>query len=281
MKRLLKRGVFASIAVITVVVGLMAAPTSAARPTTDQVSKGSWGQGVAVVDPTVAANDVTPSDYAAINLKITLNNPGLTWDNGPNAVIAGCHAPVCLPDVMSPGVYKFPFVAGVGGLVADVGGHFNLHGTDSGGRTVSISVTIQSDTGFANLPSWATPADQVTAGAWGQGVAVTDPTRSADGVTMTAYAAIDLSITLTNPGLTWDNGPKEVIGGCGAPACLPDVMTPGVYKFPYVPDTSTVLVKVGGHFTLYGTDSRGRSVAIPITVQYDPGFVNLPAWATP
>lgn len=281
MKRLLTRGLLASIAAGTVVISLAAAPTTAARSMTDKVTSGSWGQGLAVVDPTVPANDFTPSDYAAVNLKVTLTDPGLTWDNGPTNVIGGCGAPTCLPDVMTPGVYKFPYVAGAGGVVADVGGHFNLHGTDTRGRQVTISLTVQADTGFANLPPWAVQADQVTSGVWGQGVAVVDPTVPADGATPGAYAAIDLAVTLTDPGLTWDNGPKNVIGGCGAPACLPDVMTPGVYKFPYVADTTDVLIHVGGHFTLHGTDSRGRQLAIVLTVQSDPGFANLPAWATP
>lgn len=155
MKRSLM-GLLASIAAATVVIGLGAAPTLAAR-STDRVTSGSWGRGVAVVDPTVPANDGTPSDFAAVDLTITLTDPGLTWDNGPNSVIGGCGAPVCLPSVMTPGVYKFPYVAGTGGVVADVGGHFNLHGTDAKGKTVTISLTIQSDPGFANLPSWATP----------------------------------------------------------------------------------------------------------------------------
>jgi hypothetical protein len=150
MKRLLTRGV-ASIAATLVVVGLLAAPAVAARSTTDKVTSGSWGQGVAVVDPTVL------SDYAAINLEVTLYQPTLFWDNGPKEVLGGCHAPVCLPDVMTPGVYKFPLVGGWDGVVVNVGGHFNLFGYDARGRYVSIRLKIQSDTGFANLPSWATP----------------------------------------------------------------------------------------------------------------------------
>jgi hypothetical protein len=280
MKRLLKHGLFASIAMALVVLGL-ASPSTAARSTTDKVTSGSWGQGVAVVDPTVPANDVTPSDYAAVNLKVTLTNPGLTWDNGPNNVIAGCSAPACVPNVMNPGVYKFPFVAGTGGNVANVGGHFNLHGTDSRGRAVSISLTIQTDVGFANLPAWAVQGDQVTTGTWGEGVAVVDPTVPANDVTPSDYAAINLSVTLTDPTLSWDNGPNNVIGGCGAPGCLPTVMTPGVYKFPYVAGTGGIVADVGGHFNLQGTDAKGRSVSISLTIQADPGFALLPSWATP
>lgn len=249
--------------------------------TGDRVTSGHWGQGVAVVDPTVVANDVTPSDYAAVDLRVTLTDPSLSWDNGPDNGIGGCGAPGCLPDVMSPGVYKFPYVAGAGGVVADVGGHFNLSGSDSRGRTLTISLTIQSDTGFANLPAWATPADQVWTGSWGQGVAVVDPMVPANDLTPSAYAAIDLAITLTDPTLVWDNGPKDVIGGCGAPVCLPDVMTPGVYKFPYVAGTGGVVPALGGHFHLVGYDARGKSVTINLPLEYDPGFAMLPSWATP
>ena len=140
----------------------------AAKTATDTVTSASWGQGVAVVDPTVPANDLTPSSYAAINLKITLNDANgpitLTWDNGPDNVIGGCGTPVppgsgqgCLPDVMAPGVYKFPYVAGTGGVVAGVGGHFNFSWYDAKGKLRSLSLPIQADTGFALLPAWAKP----------------------------------------------------------------------------------------------------------------------------
>lgn len=157
MKRVLARTLATSMAALVILLGLVTAPTFGAKPTADKVTKGPWGQGVAVVDPTVPANAVTPSDYAAVNLTITLTDPGLSWDNGPNNVIGGCGAPVCLPSVMVPGVYKFPYVAGTDGIVAEAGGHFNLHGLDARGRMVSIRLTIQSDVGFANLPLWATP----------------------------------------------------------------------------------------------------------------------------
>jgi len=282
MKRSLTRGLFTSIAATSLLVGLVAAPALAARPTTDKVTTGSWGKGVAVVDPTVAANNVTPSSYAAIDLRITLTNPGVTWDNGPDNVIGGCSAPVCVPVHMYPGVYQFPMVAGTG-PVAGVGGHFNLNGTDSRGNPLVISLTIQSDTGFANLPSWAAPSnDPVTTGPWGQGIAVVDPNVPANDLTPSSYAAIDLKITLANPGLTWDNGPDNVIGGCGAPACLPEKMTPGVYKFPYVAGVDGVVAGVGGHFILNGTDTKsGDELFIILSIQSDPGFANLPTWATP
>lgn len=281
MKRLHALRVLTSIATTSVLVGLFAAPALAARPTTDKVTSGSWGRGVAVVDLTVVANSVTPTDYAAIDLRITLTNPSLSWDNGPDNGIGGCGAPNCLPDVMTPGVYKFPYAPGTADAVADVGGRFNLTGTDPKGQVLTISLTIQSDTGFVNLPAWAVPADQVWTGSWGQGVAVVDPMVPANDVTPSAYAAIDLTITLTDPTLIWDNGPKEVIGGCGAPDCLPDVMAPGVYKFPYVAGTGGVVPELGGHFHLSGYDAKGRSVTISLPLQYDPGFANLPSWATP
>ena len=151
------RGLFAPMIATALTTGLVAAPAMAAKSTTDRVTTGSWGQGVAVVDPNVAANDLTPSSYAAVNLQITLTGPGLSWDNGPDNVIGGCGAPVCVPAVMTPGVYKFPYVAGTDGIVANVGGHFTLHGTDARGKTLYIVLTIQQDVGFANLPSWATP----------------------------------------------------------------------------------------------------------------------------
>ena len=283
MKRLFSRALFTSIAATSLLLGLIVAPALAARSTTDKVTTGSWGKGVAVVDPTVPANDVTASSYAAIDLRIKLTNPGLTWDNGPDNVIGGCSAPVCVPIDMWPGVYQFPYVAGADGVVAGVGGHFNLHGTDTRGNSVTIVLTIQSDTGFAKLPSWAAPStDPVTTGLWGQGIAVVDPDVPANDVTPSSYAAIDLKITLTSPGLSWDNGPDQVIGGCGAPACLPERMTPGVYKFPYVAGVDGVVAGVGGHFTLHGIDAKsGNETFIILPIQSDPGFANLPSWATP
>lgn len=278
MNRLVTRGLFTSIAATSLLVGLVAAPALAAKSTTDKVTTGTWGQGVAVVDPTVTPGS-TPSSYAAIDLSMTLSNPTLSWDNGPNDVIGGCGSPGCLPDVMMLGVWKFPYVAG-DGPGANAGGHFNLTGDDAKGHSVSIRLKIQSDTGFAHLPSWAQLADQVTTGTWGQGVAVVDPMVAPNAVTPSSYAAIDLSITLNHPTLSWDNGPDNVIGGCGAPGCLPDVMTPAVYKFPYVAGDGPG-ANAGGHFTLSGQDDSGNSVVIVLTIQIDMGFANLPSWATP
>ena len=155
---------------LLVAAGLLTAllPGSAlAKGPKDKVTSGPWGKGVAVLDPTVPANDLTPSDYAAIKLKITLNDANgpitLTW-SGPNDVIGGCGTPDppgsgqgCLPDVMTPGVYRFPYVAGVGGVVAGVGGIFNLTWSDAKGNPQSLTVPIQADIGFAHLPHWAAP----------------------------------------------------------------------------------------------------------------------------
>ena len=275
-------------------VGVMAmvlsASTSWAKSTTDVVTTGAWGMGVAVVDPTVPANKSTPSAYAALKLNITVrdSNGGttLTWSVDPTHVIGGCGAPTCLPAVMKPGVYRFPYVAGVGGPVPKAGaGEFVLTWHDANRTTHRIRLLVQSDTGFAHLPAWAQPVDKVTTGSWGTGVAVADPTVSANDSTPTAYAAFDLKITLRNAyggtGLTWDDGPNNVIGGCGAPNCLPAVMKPGVYKFPYVAGAGGPVPEAGiGHFTLRWHDVNGKFHAVRLLLQKDIGFAHLPAWAT-
>jgi hypothetical protein len=140
----------------------LSASASWARSSTDKVTTGTWGKGVAVVDPTVPANDSTPSAYAAVDLKITLRNryggTGLTWDNGPGKVIVGCSAPVCVPAVMKPGVYRFPYVAGAGGQVPRAGiGHFTLYWHDASHKRHALRLLIQRDVGFAHLPPWAKP----------------------------------------------------------------------------------------------------------------------------
>ncbi len=279
--------------------GLMALVLSAsaswAKSTTDSVTTGSWGMGVAVADPTVPANNATPSAYAAVKLTITLraSNGGITliWDDGPNKVIGGCGAPGCLPVVMKPGVYRFPYVAGAGGPLVEAGiGHFTLRWHDANRKLRSLRLPIQSDVGFANLPAWAKPlpvVDKVTSGTWGKGVAVVDPTRvPADGVHATNYAAIYLKITIRNAnggtGLNWDNGPNNVIAGCGAPVCLPAVMKPGVYKLPYVPSAGSQVAQAGkGHFTLRWHDAARQPHSVRLPVQSDAGLAHLPAWAKP
>jgi hypothetical protein len=272
---------------------VLSASVSRATSTTDTVKTDFWGSGVAVVDPTVPANNTTPSAYAAVNLTITLRASyggiTLTWDDGPNNVIAGCGAPGCLPVVVKPGVHRFPYVAGAGSPVPEAGiGHFNLSWHDSNRRPHHLQLPVQSDVGFANLPDWAVPvtSDRVTTGTWGRGVAVVDPTVPADGSTPSNYAAVDLKITLRNSyggtGLSWDNGPNQGLGGCGAPTCLPSVMKPGVYKFPYVTDAGGQVAEAGiGHFTLRWHDVRGRFHSARLLVQSDTGFAHLPAWAKP
>ena len=263
--------------------------------TTDNVKTDFWGSGVAVADPTVPANNSTPSAYAAVDLKITLRDvyggTGLNWDDGPNNVIAGCGAPTCVPAVMKPGVHRFPYVAGAGGKVPEAGiGHFTLSWHDADGRIHRARLPIQSDIGFAHLPSWATPkppTDKVTTGTWGKGVVVADPTVPANNSTPVAYAAVDLKITLRNAnggtGLNWDDGSNNVIGGCGAPHCMPAVMKPGVvYRFPYVAGASGPVPEAGiGHFTLRWHDAGGRFHKVRLLIQKDIGFAHLPAWAKP
>jgi len=276
-------------------VGVMAvvlsASTSWAKSATDTVTTGSWGMGVAVVDPTVPANNSTPSNYAAVDLKITLRNSyggtTLNWDDGPNNVIAGCGAPTCLPAVMKPGVYRFPYVAGKGGHVAEAGiGHFTLSWHDSNRTVHRLRLPVQSDIGFAHLPAWAKPVDKVTTGTWGKGVAVVDPTVPANDSTPSAYAAVNLTITLRSAyggtTLVWDDGPNNVIGGCGAPTCLPAVMKPGVYRFPYVAGVGGPVPRAGiGHFSLIWHDSNRTAHRLRLLVQGDIGFAHLPAWAKP
>lgn len=272
---------------------ILSASTSRAQPTTDAVKSDFWGNGVAVADPAVPANGVTPSAYAAVDLKITLRDiyggTGLTWDDGPNNVIGGCGAPACLPSVMQPRVYRFPYVASPGSPVPEAGiGHFTLYWHDANRRPHHLRLLVQRDPGFANLPAWAVPVptDKVTTGTWGKGVAVVDPTVPADGVTPNAYAAVSLKITLRHAyggtGLNWDNGPTNVLGGCGAPVCVPAVMKPGVYKFPYVAAVGTPVPEAGtGHFTLRWHDARGRSHRLQLPLQSDAGFAHLPSWAKP
>jgi hypothetical protein len=272
---------------------VLSASTSQAKSTSDIVTTGSWGSGVAVVDPTVPANNSTPSAYAAVDLKITLRDiyggTGLSWDDGPTNGIGGCGAPVCLPAVMKPGVYRFPYVAGVGGQVPEAGiGHFTLRWHDAGRRPHSLRLTVQSDVGFANLPAWAKPviADKVTTGTWGRGVAVVDPTVPANDSTPSNYAAVELKITLRNAnggtGMNWDNGPNDVIAGCHAPICLPAVMKPGVYKLPYTPGVGGKVAEAGiGHFTLRWHDNFGGYHYLRLPVQSDVGFAHLPVWAKP
>ena len=292
MKRVL---VLLGAGLITVV---LSASTSWARSTsTDTVTTGTWGKGVAVVDPTVPANDSTPSAYAAIDLTITLRdaNPGgitLIWDDGAKNTIGGCGPPACAPSVMKPGIYRFPYVAGVGGTVPEAGiGHFTLLWHDSNGNPYRARLPIQSDTGFASLPPWASPTpivtDKVTSGFWGKGVAVVDPTVPANDSTPSNYAAIYLKITLRNAyggtGLNWDDGPNNVIAGCGAPYCVPAVMKPGVYKFPYTAGSADApLAEAGiGHFTLRWHDATGLPHHARVPIQSDTGFAHLPAWAKP
>lgn len=272
-------------------VGVMAvvlsASTSWAKSATDTVTTGSWGKGVAVVDPTVPANNSTPSAYAAVYLSVTVRNATLIWVANPKNTIGGCGAPACMPAVMKPGIYRFPYVAGVGGPVPEAGlGSFILRWQDSARKHHSLRLPIQSDTGFANLPAWAKLIDKVTTGSWGKGVAVMDPTVPANDSTPSAYAAIDLKITLRNAygglGLNWDDGPNNVIGGCGAPHCVPSVMKPGVYKFPYVAGGGGPVPEAGiGHFTLRWHDSSGVYHSARLLIQGDVGFAHLPAWAKP
>jgi hypothetical protein len=278
-------------------VGVMAvvlsASASRATSTTASVKTDFWGSGVAVVDPTVPANNSTPSAYASIDLKITLRDiyggTGLTWDNGPNNVIGGCGAPVCLQAVMKPRIYRFPYVAGVGGPVPEAGiGHFTLYWHDANGRIHRARLPVQRDIGFARLPAWATPNhnDKVQSGTWGKGVAVVDPTVPANDSTPSNYAAVYLKITLRNAyggtGLNWDNGPNNVIAGCGAPVCVPRVMKPGVYRFPYVAGAGSKVAEAGiGHFTLRWHDARGQFHSARLPIQSDIGFAHLPAWAKP
>lgn len=277
-----------------VIAVVLSASASRATPTpTDNVKTDFWGSGVAVVDPTVPANNSTPSAYAAVDLKITLREIyggiTLTWDDGPTNVIGGCGAPGCLPVVMKPRVWRFPYVAGVGGQVPEAGiGHFNLSWYDSNRRPHHLRLPIQSDVGFANLPAWATPTynDKVQTGTWGRGVAVVDPTVPANDSTPSNYAAVELKITLRNAnggtGLNWDNGPNNVIAGCGAPTCVPAVMKPGVYRFPYVAGAGSQVAEAGiGHFTLRWHDNFGGFHYLRLPIQSDIGFAHLPLWATP
>ncbi|HUZ15072.1 MAG TPA: hypothetical protein VMU72_02700 [Gaiellaceae bacterium] len=272
---------------------LSASASWAKSTTTDIVKTDFWGSGVAVADPTVPANNSTPSAYAAVDLKITLRDiyggTGLTWDNGPNNVIGGCGAPVCLPPVMKPRVYRFPYVAGIGGPPEAGIGHFTLSWHDADGRRHQLRLLVQRDIGFAHLPSWATPKppiDKVTTGTWGKGVVVVDPTVPANNSTPSAYAAVYLKITMRNAnggtGLSWDNGSNNVIGGCGAPACMPAVMKPGVYRFPYVAGVGGLVPQAGiGHFTLRWHDPSGRFHKVRLPIQKDIGFAHLPWWAKP
>lgn len=272
---------------------VLSASASWAKPTTDTVTTGPWGMGVAVADPTVPANNSIPSAYAAVKLAITLRNAnggtGLVWDDGPGKVIGGCGAPACMPAVMKPGVYRFPYVAGTGGPLVEPGiGHFKLYWHDASRKLHSLRLPIQRDIRFAHLPAWAKPPlDKVTTGTWGKGVAVVDPAHvPADGVHPTNYAAIYLTITIRNAnggtGMNWDNGPNNVIAGCGAPVCLPAVMKPGVYKLPYVPSAGAQVAKAGiGHFTLRWYDANHMRHSLRLPVQSDPGLTHLPAWAKP
>lgn len=274
---------------------ILSASSSWAKSATDVVTTGTWGMGVAVADPTVTPDNSTPTAYAAVKLAITLRNAnggtGLVWDDGPKNVIGGCGAPACLPAVMKPGVYRFPYVGGPGGPRVEAGiGHFTLIWHTADGKRHQLRLLAQSDIGFKQLPAWAKPlprTDTVTTGTWGKGVAVVDPAHvPSDGVHPTNYAAIYLKITIRNAdggtSLNWDNGKNNVIAGCGAPVCLPKVMKPGVYKFPYVHSAGSQVAEAGiGHFTLIWHDSYGDRHTVRLPIQSDSGLARLPAWAKP
>jgi hypothetical protein len=136
----------------------------------DRVTHGSWGKGVAVIDPTVIRDGTAVTNYAAIDLRVTLSKAYgpivVAWDDGANNVIGACGG--CVPQVLTPGVYTFQYTPGPSDPPGSPGwtpppykvaeariGHFNLSWTDAKGHPQSLQVPVQTDTGFLNLPLWA------------------------------------------------------------------------------------------------------------------------------